>query len=319
MTNKDKYIRLCERETLPLHMQAWWWEKSTIGKEWDVLLLENAKGQIDAAMPYQIVKRFCLRAILMPVHTQYHSIYISPDASDDIYQRFAQHIAEFIHKEHISWISVQGFYPAAFLEEIRKQGFAIQDRITYRIDQIPTLNELPDLFSKNKRRQLKKAKDMQLVDLSVDDFYAFHANCMCAQGKKIDYSKKWAGAVIPEVLAHKQGRLIAAQDNNGTLLASIFLAWDTEYSYFLLPSYNPDTKDRGAVAWLTAQALEITRNKGLRFDFEGSMTPSIASSYQQFGGQPVVYHSIEKFNNPFLRSALWLSTTLRNAHFVPAR
>ncbi len=286
-------------------MQAWWWEKSTVDKEWDAIVIEEG-GRVLAAMPYQLVRRFCLRFILMPVHTQYHYIYVNPEASDDIYQRLAKRIAELRYKEHISWIYLQGFYNAAFLAEIRRHGFAIRERITYRIDKIPMPNALPDFFSTNKRRQLKKAKDMQLVDLSVDDFYAFHANCMCAQGKKIDYSKKWAEAVIPEVLAHKQGRLIAAQDIEGTLLAAMFLAWDTEFGYFLLPCYKPETKNRGAVAWLTAQALEITRNKGLRFDFEGSMTPSIASSYQQFGGQPVVYHSIEKFNNPLLRIAIKL-------------
>ncbi len=317
MTNKEKYIRLCEREQLPLHMQAWWWEKSTVGKEWDVLLLEE-NGQIAAAMPYHIIKRFGFRVLLMPLHTQYHYVYVHPQAPTSIYPKIAQAIEDLAHKEHLSWVYLQGFYPSAFLEEIHKRAFSIQERVTYRIDEIPAYDALPTLFSSNKQRQLKKAKDLQLVDLSVDDFYAFHTQCMKAQGKKIDYPEQWAKAVLPEAIGRKQGRLIAAQDGKGTLLASMFLAWDNTYSYFLLPCYDPATKDRGAVAWLTANALEKTRSMGLRFDFEGSMTPSIASSYQQFGGLPVIYHSIEKYYNPIFRAALWLSKTLRDAHFIPA-
>lgn len=319
MTNKEKYIELCERELFPLHAQAWWWEKCTVGKEWDAIILENADGRIEAAMPYHILKRFCFRVMRMPVHTQYHYVYINPQASNTIYQKLAQAIEEIAHREHLSWVYLQGFYPAAWGEAMRKQGFTIKDRITYHIDEIPTYDELPTLFSVNKRRQLKKAKDMQLVDLSVETFYAFHAHCMHAQKKKIDYPERWAKAVLPEALVRKQGRLIAAQDSNGGLLAAMFLAWDNEYSYFLLPCYDPATKDRGAVAWLTAQALDITRQMGLRFDFEGSMTPSIASSYQQFGGKPVVYNSIEKFYSQPFRMALWLATALRHAHLIPAQ
>ncbi len=306
MTNKEKYIELCERELFPLHAQAWWWEKCTVGKEWDAIILENADGRIEAAMPYHILKRFCFRVMLMPLHTQYHYIYISPQASIAIYEKLAQAIEEIVHREHLSWVYLQGFYPTDFMTAMRKRGFAIKDRITYRIDDIPPYNELPTLFSTNKRRQLKKAKDMQLVDLSVEDFYTFHTECMRKQGKRIDYPERWAKAVIPETMAHQQGRLIAAQDTHGVLLSAMFLAWDHEFSYFLLPCYHPDTKDRGGVAWLTAQALEITRRLGLRFDFEGSMTPSIASSYQQFGGKPVVYNSIEKLYNPIFRIVLRL-------------
>lgn len=319
MTNREKYIHLCEQESLPLHAQAWWWEGSTVGKEWDAIILENADGQIEAAMPYHILQRFCFRVMLMPAHTQYHYVYVSPKAPTAVYDQLAQAIEDIVQREHLSWVYLQGFYPTDFLNAMRQRGFAIKDRITYRIDDIPAYNALPDLFSANKRRQLKKAQDMQLVDLSVEDFYAFHTACMRAQGKRIDYPQRWAKAVLPETMAHQQGRLIAAQDIHGDLLAAMFLAWDDEFSYFLLPCYHPETKDRGAVAWLTAQALEITRRMGLRFDFEGSMTPSIASSYQQFGGNPTVYHSIERFYNPLFRVALRLATALRHAHLIPAQ
>jgi hypothetical protein len=69
-------------------------------------------------------------------------------------------------------------------------------------------------------------------------------------------------------------------------------------------------KKSGAMAWLTAQALEEAHRKGLQFDFEGSMIPSIASSYKQFGGRPVTYHRIEKFLNPFIRVAVRLRQRL---------
>ena len=89
-------------------------------------------------------------------------------------------------------------------------------------------------------------------------------------------------------------------------MAALFLAWDDKYAYYLLPAYNPATKNNGGVAWLTTQALKIAKEKGLSFDFEGSMIPSIASSYRQFGGQAVTYYSIEKFYNPLYKIFIWI-------------
>lgn len=304
MTNREKYFHLCEQQSLPLHAQAWWWECCTIGKEWDAIIIENATGQIEAAMPYHIFRRFGLRAMLMPQHTQYQYTYIDHNAPDDIYVRLANAIDNICKKAHLGFLLVQGFYPHQLLEELSRHGYAIRERITYHIKDIPA--NLPASFSENKRRQLRKAQNLQLVDLSVDSFYSFEQACWTAQNKQIDYPHSWAKAVLTEAVQRKQGRLIAAKDKNGTLTAALFLAWDEKYAYYLLPAYNPSTKNNGGVAWLTAQALRIAKERGLCFDFEGSMTPSIASSYKQFGGQAVTYFSIEKFYNPVYRIANWL-------------
>lgn len=63
MSNREKYTRLCEQEELPLHAQAWWWEKASTGKEWDAILLEDAKGNITAAMPFHLVRRLGIPAV----------------------------------------------------------------------------------------------------------------------------------------------------------------------------------------------------------------------------------------------------------------
>lgn len=310
MTNREKYTRLCEQEILPLHAQAWWWEKASAGKEWDAVIIEDVAGHITAAMPYHLVRRWGMHAVLMPVHTQYHSVYTAPDAPPDIYARLVQAFGETCRKIHAGWIQLQGFYPAPLLDAFRADGFTVTERVTYRVDAVPAREEMTALFSENKRRQLHKAVNLHAEDLTVDAFYRFHCKCMEAQGKRIDYSASWAESVLTEAVKRGQGRLTAAQDADGRTLAAMFLAWDNAQCYYLLPSYDPAFKNSGATAWLTAQALEEAHRKGLLFDFEGSMTPSIASSYKQFGGQPVTYHRIEKFLNPFLRAAVRLRQCL---------
>lgn len=309
MTECWQYKYLCKDASLPLHAQDWWWEQSCLGKWWNVLLVEKGK-HIEAAIPYQRVSRMRFYAAIPPIHTQYQPIYIAPDASDSVYYRIVQAIDERCRATGIGWWQAQGFYPAPLLKEFERIGFSVEERTTYRIESIPSADELPKLFSQNKRRQLQKAKDMHLEDLSPEDFYQFHKTCLAAKGQKIDYPEEWATRVLTMALERGQGRLLAAKDSEEVLFAAMFLAWDNAYAYYLLPTFHPAGKDSGAMAWLTAQALGVAHDKGLAFDFEGSMTPSIASSYQQFGGQPVTYHRIEKFYNPVLHAAVRLRQRL---------
>ena len=305
MTNREKYIRLCEQQALPLHVQAWWLKCSAQKSNWDAIVIEE-DGRIVAAMPYPMVDRFRLRAMLMPVHTQYHGMYIAENAPKDIYERMALALDNECRKQHICWCLLQGFYPPAFLQALEQTGFQIKEKTTYRMNPVPSRAELPSLFSQNKRRQLRKAEGMQLEYLDADTFYSFHRECMAKQGKTIDYPRAWAQSVLPEALHREQGLLLGARNKEGQLTAAMFLAWDAEYAYYLLPAYDPAHKDSGAMAWLTNDALCMTHDKGLGFDFEGSMTPSIASSYQQFGGQKTSYWSIEKTYNPLIKIAATL-------------
>lgn len=304
MSDKEQYIGICTHEALPLHAQAWWMEKSCVGKQWDVVLVKNAEGQIEAAMPYHLVRKWGQCAILMPVHTQYHSVYIAPEALGDTYTRLVDAFEERCRKLRIGWVDMQGFYPAPLIQEFKKRGFDISERVTYRISEIPDREELPKIFSQNKRRQLRKAKGLKLVQLEAAQFYSLHTQWLGDQGKTIDYSKEWALAVMQEAIRKEQALLLGAQDTAEHIAAILFLAWDSRWAYYLLPSYDPAYKESCAMAWLTNEALCIAQKKELGFDFEGSMTPSIASSYKQFGGKADTYYNISKFYNPLLHAAV---------------
>ena len=47
MTNKERYIEWAgKQEYLPVFMHPWWLDAVCAGKEWDVLIAEDAEGQI---------------------------------------------------------------------------------------------------------------------------------------------------------------------------------------------------------------------------------------------------------------------------------
>lgn len=58
--------------------------------------------------------------------------------------------------------------------------------------------------------------------------------------------------------------------------------------YQKLDTYN-------ALIW---EAIKFTSEKGLKYDFEGSVIKRISKSYREFGGEPKPYFRIRKVFNP---------------------
>ena len=48
---------------------------------------------------------------------------------------------------------------------------------------------------------------------------------------------------------------------------------------------------------LICHGIEFAHEKGLSFDFEGSMIPRVARSYRKYGGKPMPYYRIRKVYN----------------------
>jgi hypothetical protein len=63
--------------------------------------------------------------------------------------------------------------------------------------------------------------------------------------------------------------------------------------YYLIPCYDQKYKDSGASALLVLEAIKLARQKGVAFDFEGSMIRGVANHYKQFGSTRTIYYSVE--------------------------
>lgn len=263
---------------------------TSAGKEWDVLWAG------ETAMPVHLLKKGGLKWMLMPQLTQ-HITLVSEHPEQVASAPMAQRLNRYCRKRHVAYCCLQGDWKDDFLREAVRQGFTVHPRITYQIERGQTREQIIAGLSENKHRQLKRAMGMQLRELDVDTFYRFHRDCLASRGKKIRYEAALAQSVLnlPEV------RLLGAWSKDGVLLAAVALAYDGHTCYYLLPTYREETKKSGAMAWLTVEAVGWAMEQGMNFDFEGSMVPSIARSYREFGGKEAKYYCIEKFYNPLVK------------------
>ena len=295
MTNKELYHEFCLRTSdLPIFMQDWWLDAVCAGKQWDVLLSMNENGEIQAAMPYLLRKRAWMKYIVMPQQTQIGGIWVAgnenrvSDACQDLVRQLAELELSYYYQH----------YPigSPAVEAMRALGFKLKERITYRIEDLTNLDKVIDAFSKNKKRQLQKALSLHAeTNMSVEDFYRFHVQCLQKQGKQISYSREFLLVLERKTTRLQQSQILTICNADNEVLAAAFLVWDKKNMYYLIPCYDPQYKDSGASALLVLEAIKLARQKGVTFDFEGSMIRGIANHYKQFGSTRTLYYSVEKY------------------------
>lgn len=302
MTNKERYIEWAgKQEYLPVFMHPWWLDAVCAGKEWDVLIAEDAEGQIKGVMPYLLRKRAWLRYIVMPQMTQSGGIWVSPDVTGDKWKtaEVCRQIAEQLSAMKLAYYYQQYLPGSLCVDAMRGLGFKTRERVTYRVDDLSDLDALIDSFSKNKRRQLQKALSLHVErGMNPEDFYRFHTRCLRTRKRQCSYSREFL--LVLERKAHrlKQCEILSVCNADGVPYAAAFLVWDKHYMYYLIPAYDSAFRDSGASALLVLEAMKLAREKHVHFDFEGSMDRGIAKHYKQFGSTPYTYYSVEKYYKP---------------------
>ena len=300
MTNKEKYREFCKNHSsLPIFMQDWWLDAVCAGKQWDVLLSFNENGEIQAAMPYLLRKRIWMKYVVMPQQTQIGGIWFSntmllDDANrvSGICQDFARQLAELGLSYYYQHYPIDS--PA--VEQMQALGFKTKERVTYRIDDLTDLDKVISQFSKNKKRQLQKALSLHAeTNMNIEDFYRFHVQCLQEQSKQISYSREFLLVLNRKTTRLQQSQIISICNADNEVLAAAFLVWDAHSMYYLIPCYKPQYKDSGAGALLVLEAIKLARQKGVAFDFEGSMIRGVANHYKQFGSTRTLYYSVEKY------------------------
>lgn len=306
MTNKEQYLSFCQQHPeIPLFQQAWWMQCVAGHKEWDVLLIRNEQNEIIAFLPYLIVRKYGFRMVLQPLLSQCNGLWTRSDVATD--KEISNKIISEVEKLNLHWF-MQYFPSSTLLDPWIDKGYKISHRHTYVIESIQQSPEtIFQRFSSAQKRQIKKAERNGIVVKEghcAADFYQFHTSCLKQRGEKNLNLPDVEVTLCEEAMKREKGALLYAIDHIGKTLAALFLAWDSTTAYYMIPVYDNEEKSSGASSLLVWHGILLAQQKGLsRFDFEGSMQPSIAQYYKQFGSTETEYHQIEKINHPLIK--LW--------------
>jgi len=291
----------------PIFMESWWMDAVCAGKHWEEILPN---------MPCLIRDKWWMRWICMPQQTQIGGMWLDEKTCtlEQVRQQ-AQTIDAKLKDLRLDYYYQQYPIGSPLPMEMKQLGYKVRERVTYQLQDLSDLDKVIDGFSKNKKRQLQKALSLHAErGMQVEDFYAFHVDCMAQRKRRVSYSREFLLVLDRKLKREKQGEIISIRNVDNEVYAAAYVVWDKESMHYLIPCYSEKYKDSGAGALLVLEAIKMARELGLSFDFEGSMIRGVANHYKQFGATAVTYYGVEKlFHWPFF--LLLIANWIRNLKY----
>lgn len=305
VTNKEKYQAFCGKTYVPIYSQPWWMDAVCGPENWDVWLYESG-GNVLAAMPCYHETRGSFHYITKAPLTQNNGIIFKEAPGRKLVSEAA--LQEKIINAACAHINSLGVdvYEQQYQPSFQNwQPFFWNSctnvlRYTYIIENTADWQQVEGNISSTYRNKIHKGQRLTRAEAweDRDAFYTEHERVFLRQGKQCPFSRELWNRLYDACAAHYAGQMFRALDEAGNLHALLFLVWDQRYVYQLLGGYMPEFASSQAYPALIYHGLRFAHEKGLAYDFEGSMIHQIAIAFRQFGGVPTPYYRIRKVFNP---------------------
>ncbi len=267
-----------------------------------------------AVMPLPIRKKAGISYAYQPFFIQQLGVFSTSSLTAEVTLRFLEAIPPDIGLVDVNlntFNPLPANYPA-----IGSRG------VTYELDLILPYGQLLQNYSKNTRRNIKKAREQKVFVTShgrpEDIIHAFRQN----RGLKgVPFSEKDYLVLKHLIYAgmHKgMASLKCAYSQTNDFCGGIVFFKSHQKSVWLFSGTTPQARENGAMSLLVDEFIREHAGKELVLDFEGSSDPKLARFYRGFGSQECVFLQIKMNRLPWLlkplvNSFLWLRRTGRTA------
>jgi Acetyltransferase (GNAT) domain len=187
-----------------------------------------------------------------------------------------------------------------------QHDFTVEADFTYEVAPDPEQAIWRNMRDKTRNLIRYAHEQTELVDLEPAAFSALYDAKLQRKGQSFNKMiKSNSHLVFEAALSRGQGRLLAARDEAGTILAAIFYVWDASVTYYMLTTRAPGTHN-GAVSRLIWEAMRESAAQGRIFDLGGIGTAGSVLFYIGFGGEVRPRYVVHRLNPVFgtLRSSL---------------
>ncbi|WP_270549449.1 GNAT family N-acetyltransferase [Eggerthella lenta] len=302
---KERFAAFCETTYVPIYSKPWWMDAVCGPESWDVWLFEQG-GEVAAAMPYYLEERAHGRYITKAPLTQNNGIVFrhpagaGPIARAKFEERVVDAACAFVEGMGLA-VYEQQFHPSfSNWLPFSWNGYQALPRYTYVIEDTGDLEKVWDGVSAKRRSCIKKGMRnvATYADLPPDAFFAEHEKVFRRQGIECPFPHDlWSKL---ESACRERGccESSAALDEDGRAMSLLFLVWDERSAYHLLGGNVPEHQSADTYSALIWRAIRQAHDKGLSYDFEGSMIKRISKSFREFGGDPKLYFRIRKVFDP---------------------
>ncbi len=302
MDKKTDYITLLESENLdiPLFLDPRLHKAIWSDDEWDVEFIKDERGLI-ASWIYFTKKKMGFKYVTMPPLIKYSGLHIFNPChnNDEIILQLTEKLPSLD-----DW--TQSLYPELWDYQKEWAGtFHNEAAYTYVLYSEPLDTLWNKLDSDYRNNKIKKARKKLTIhdDCSLKDFFEVNAMSFLRQGIDVPYSLDYVKKLDSYWTCTNQRKIFTAKDSEGRIHSVAYLVWDKKTSYLLMAGSDPKLRKSGAGIYLTWEIIRYSfETLGVeKFDFLGSMIPSIEKVRKSFGAKQEFYPQISKPENRLLK------------------
>lgn len=296
-----------EEPSLPIFSRDWWLDAVAGPDGWDVVLAVRG-GEVTAAMPYQLRRRFGLRWLSQPRLTPVLGPWIRPSSAKPAValaqekEQMEELIANlpsfdyFTQNWHHSQSNWLPFY---------WRGFSQTTRYSYVLSNLGDQAALWRNLEKSVRTTIRKAQNRFGLkvrrDLGLEVFLELNRKTYLRQGLQPPYDDAQVRRLDAACAARNCREIFIAVDEQGRPHAGEYMVWDENSAYALMGGADPSLRHSGATSLCLWEAINQAAQLAPSYDFCGSMIESVERQFRAFGAQQRPYFRITKARNPLLR------------------
>ncbi len=303
MANKKIYRQWAANHELPLFHRPEWLD---VVCEWKAVVYQKGTD-VWGLWPLPVIEQKGFNRIIHP----YLSPYLGPIVFYPEGQKNANRIA---HEKEVLGELIKQLPSYASLDikclpsltnslPFHWAGLNQTTRYTY------VLNNLTDTaatfadFKDNVRREIRKAEKSLTVSEATTINALFDLKKASYQAKKqtLPFDLAFVEGIYKTLTTNNWGQLLEARDQQGHIHAAVLLVHDHQTMHYLLGAADPEHNNSGAMSLLLWQGIQLATEKGLAFNFEGSMIPAIERFFSAFGGTLTPYHHITHERSTLLK------------------
>lgn len=305
MTNKEAYRLFLAKEAVSVYNQPWWLDAVCGPENWDVWLYRRGE-ELLAAMPYYMEQRGAYRYITKAPLTQNNGILFRHDPGAKLQKRAS--FEEKVIEEAVAWLARQQLdvYEQQYSHHFTNwqpffwNGFKCVLRYTYIIEEPADSAAVMAGYSAKLRNDIKKGMQnaASVEGLDPEEFYREHEKIYAKQGLPCPFSRALWMRLYQACMDNGSGTTLCVRNHAGEVSSLAFLVWDAHYVYLLMGGAIPAHSSENTFSYLVHRSIALAGEKGLGFDFEGSMIRRIAKTFRDYGGIPMPYYRIRRIYNP---------------------
>lgn len=280
---------------------------SATAGDWQAAIVSSGEQWL-AVMPFVTKQKFGLKYSLQPLFSQFWGVFFT-SFDGNRYKQLSQQrkCLELLIPvlEPFQLVKYRLSPKSEYLLPFHWDDFVLKPRFTYILDISPSAEALLANLASPLKRQIKKGGKLNLRVKRVEDNETLISliKQQQAAGHDVLEGAKNGLEILKKVISYLQessrGELLAVIDEHGNVLAAGLFAYFNSSCLYLIGSYDPAQREKGAMSQLLWQAILNAREKNCHiFDFEGSMIASIEGFFRKFGASPETYFEISKNTLP---------------------